>query len=76
MYTKLKMFRYKFNMTASDVALSVGISKPFYCQLENCKRRLSYDTAIKIADVFGVKPDDLFYDETFDLIKKKKGERK
>lgn len=69
MYNKLKDFRKKFNMTASDVALRVGISKPFYCQLENCKRRLSYETAIKIANVFGVKPDDLFYDETFDLLK-------
>lgn len=69
MYNKLKELRYNSKMTAREVALKVGISKPFYCQLENCKRRLSYETALKIALVFGVKPDDLFYDETLKQIK-------
>ena len=63
-YSKLKEIRIKNKMTAKEVAEKVGISKPFYCQLENCKRRLSYETAIKIADVFNVKPDCLFYDDT------------
>ena len=69
MYNKLKMMRIKNKLTAREVAERIGISKPFYCQLENCKRRLSYDTAIKIASVFGVKPDYLFYDETLDKMK-------
>lgn len=69
MYNKLKMMRTKNKMTTREVASRVGISKPFYCQLENCKRRLSYDTALKIASVFNVKPDYLFYDETFDKLK-------
>ena len=69
MYNKLKMMRIKNKLTAREVAERVGISKPFYCQLENCKRRLSYDTAIKIASVFNVKPDYLFYDETLDSMK-------
>ena len=69
MYNKLKMIRIKNKLTAREVAERVGISKPFYCQLENCKRRLSYDTAIKIASVFNVKPDYLFYDETLDNMK-------
>ena len=69
MYNKLKMMRIKNKLTAREVAERVGISKPFYCQLENCKRRLSYDTAIKIASVFNVKPDYLFYDETLDNMK-------
>ena len=68
-YNKLKMVRVKNKLTAREVAERVGISKPFYCQLENCKRRLSYDTALKIASVFGVKPDYLFYDETLDRLK-------
>ena len=68
-YNKLKMMRTKNKMTTREVASRVGISKPFYCQLENCKRRLSYDTAIKIASVFNVKPDYLFYDETLDSMK-------
>lgn len=69
MYNKLKELRRTNNMTAREVAEKVGISKPFYCQLENCKRRLSYETALKIADVFDVKPDYLFYDETLKQIK-------
>ena len=69
MYNKLKELRSNSKMTAREVAEKVGISKPFYCKLENCKRRLSYETALKIALVFGVKPDDLFYDETLKQIK-------
>ncbi len=69
MYSKLKELRFNSKLTTREVALKVGISKPFYCQLENCKRRLSYETALKIASVFGVKPDDLFYDETLKRMK-------
>ncbi len=64
-YNKLKDIRYKNKMTSKDVAEKVGISKAFYCQLENCKRRLSYETALKIASVFNVKPDYLFYDDMY-----------
>ena len=71
MYSKLKKIRIKNNMTLVDVANRVGISKAFYCQLENGKRRLLYETAIKIASVFNVKPDYLFYNDTFNSINKK-----
>ena len=64
MYKKLKEMRYKNGLTAREVAERVGISKAFYCQLENRKRRLSYETAIRIANVFNVKPDYIFYDDT------------
>ena len=63
-YDKLKSIRYKNNMTTKQVADAVGISKAFYCQLENRKRRLSYETAVKIAGVFGLKPDNLFYEDS------------
>lgn len=69
MYNKLKQMRYKSNMTLQEVANKVGISKAFYCQLENGKRRMLYETAIKIANVFKVKPDYLFYEETIQNIK-------
>ena len=39
------------------------ISKSFYWQIENKKRRLSYDIAVKIANIFGTKPDNIFYEE-------------
>ncbi len=71
MYSKLKEIRIKNNMTLVDVANRVGISKAFYCQLENGKRRLLYETAVKIAKVFNVKPDYLFYNDTLDSINEK-----
>lgn len=71
MYNKLKEVRYKNNMTLKEVADKVGISKPFYCQLENGNRRMLYETAVKIASVFNVKPDYLFYNDTLKNIKEK-----
>ena len=63
MYKKLKEVRYKNKKTAREVSEMVGISKAFYCQIENGKRRMSYELAVKIASVFKVKPDFLFYDD-------------
>lgn len=68
MYMKLKEIRYRNHYTAKEVSEKVGISKAFYCQIENRKRRLSYELAIKIAKVFNVKPDYLFYDDTLSSI--------
>lgn len=41
----------------------LNISKTFYWQLENNKRTLSYNMAIKIANVFRLEPDDIFLEE-------------
>lgn len=51
------------NYSCQRMANILKISKTYYWQLEQGKRRLTYDMAIKIANVFGLKPDDLFYDE-------------
>lgn len=45
------------------MAEKLGISKPFYSQIENNKRSLSYKMAVKIADILKTKPDRLFYDD-------------
>lgn len=71
MYNKLKEVRYKNKMTLQQVADLVGISKAYYCQLENGKRRLFYVTAVEIAKVFNVKPDYLFYNDVLDSMKEK-----
>ena len=67
MYQKLKEMRKKKHYTASIMAEKLGISKPFYSQLENGSRKLSYPMAVKIASIFQVKPDTIFYQ---DYIKK------
>ena len=59
---KLKKLRKEKNYALNDMAKLLNISKTFYWQLESEKRRLSYNMAIKIADIFSLKPDDLFYD--------------
>ena len=69
MYTKLKEKRSAKKYTNKIMAEKLGISKAFYCQIENGSRRLSYEMAVKIANIFNIKPDSLFYD---DHIKEKK----
>ncbi len=63
MYKKLKELRKQNKLTTKLMAEKLNISKPFYSQIENQNRRLTYEMAIKIADIFKLKPDDIFYDE-------------
>lgn len=59
----LKEYRLKKNYKYQDMAKILKISKTFYWQIENKKRRLSYDMAIKIASIFDTTPDNLFYND-------------
>lgn len=61
MYKKLKAIRYKNKYTTKQMGEMLGISKPFYCQIENQTRKLSYDMAVRIAEIFNVHPDYIFY---------------
>ena len=63
MYLKLKELRKKKKLTAREMAEKLEISKPFYCQIENGKRRLTYDMAVRIAQIFKKKPDAIFYED-------------
>lgn len=63
MSNRLKELRYSKKYTTKYMSESLGISKPFYCQLENRTRRLSYAMAIKIAAIFKMKPDAIFYQD-------------
>lgn len=60
---ELRNLRVKNKYTCKDMADKLNISKPFYWQLENNKRRLSYEMAIRIASVFDTTPDKIFYKE-------------
>lgn len=64
---KLKEYRVKNNFTCDFMANILGISKSFYWQIENKKRRLSYDMAVSIAEIFNLTPDQLFYDDFIEL---------
>lgn len=60
---KLRELRLKNKFTNQIMADTLDISKPYYWQLEHDQKRLTYDMAIKIANIFRLKPDDLFYEE-------------
>ena len=51
MNLKLKQTRQKKGYTTKYMAEQLGISKPFYLQIENDRRSLSYKMAVKIADI-------------------------
>ncbi|WLR54317.1 helix-turn-helix transcriptional regulator [Mesobacillus subterraneus] len=57
---KLKEIREKENLTYQQVAELIGVTKPYYWQIENGKRGLSYELAIKIAAVYNTTPDKIF----------------
>ncbi len=60
---ELKKSRKKKKYTCKYMGEKLKVSKTFYWQIENCKRRLSYEMAVKISDILETKPDKLFYDE-------------
>ena len=61
--SKLLDLRKSNNFSYQYMADKLNISKTFYWQIEHEQRRLSYIMAMKISEIFGVKPDDIFYDE-------------
>ena len=60
---KLKDIRKAKGYSVTHMAKELEISGPFYSQIEHKQRRLSYLMAVKIAKIFDMKPDDIFYDE-------------
>lgn len=56
----LRNERIKAGLSIRKMASHIGISKSMYAFLEKGKKRLSYDCAVKIAEVLGKKPDELF----------------
>lgn len=59
----LKELREKEGLSYEDMANKLGISKAYYWQLEHKNRRLYYDMAKKIAEIFKLKPDDIFFED-------------
>lgn len=60
---KLREVRFANNKTLQQVADEIEVSKPYYWQIENGKRGLSYELAVKISSVFNMNPDDIFLPE-------------
>jgi putative transcriptional regulator len=63
MINKLCALRIKNKYTYLNMSQKLNISKTYYWQIENKKRNLSYSLAKQIANIFNLKPDDIFYDD-------------
>lgn len=61
MYNKLYKIRKEKKLSIYDMEKITGINATHYYLIEQGKRTLFYDTAIIIASVFNMKPDELFY---------------
>lgn len=57
---KLKELRTSYNLTQTDLANKICISRVNYTRYETGKVRPDYETLIKIADFYDVSLDDLF----------------
>ena len=57
----LKKLRKDKKITIKELANILDITPSYYWQLENSKKRLFYEMAIKISDIFNMKPDEIFY---------------
>lgn len=62
-YNRLTELREQYHYSYEDMAKMLDISKCFYWQIEHKTRRLYYDMAKKIANIFDLKPDDIFYEK-------------
>lgn len=62
MLNKLKEARNEKRYTCKEMAKLLNISTSYYSQIENGIRRLDYIMAMKISSLFGVCPDDMFFD--------------
>lgn len=60
---RLRELRIVNGLTVNEIAKEIGISPTYYWQIENKKRRLYYELAVRIAKVFNKKPDEVFYEE-------------
>lgn len=60
---KLRTLRLANHYTIADMGKLVHMNASYYWQIENKKRSLYYYQARIIAAVFGMKPDELFFDE-------------
>lgn len=51
----IKQIREEQNMSQKELAGKAGISPQFVCDIEHGRRKPSYDTAVKLAEVLDIK---------------------
>ncbi|QTD42143.1 helix-turn-helix transcriptional regulator [Sporosarcina sp. Te-1] len=56
----LQIIRTKRGLSYQDMATRLGITLQAYWMIENGKRGLSYEMAVKIAKILDKTPDEIF----------------
>ncbi len=67
----LKQHRLNKGYSCETMSRKLGISKTYYWQIEQGKRRITYELAMKMAELFNTTPDTLLYEDTVALLTKK-----
>lgn len=57
--TRIREIRKALKRSGTDVANKLGISSPYYYDIEKGKRNLNAELAVKLAEIFGVSVDYL-----------------
>lgn len=60
----IKVLRAKHNMTQEELAKKIGISRPSLSDIENGKVIPSGKIVIRLANVFGIPAEQIFFEET------------
>jgi len=65
---KIKIYRAIKNVTQEELASEIGVTRKTINTIENGKFIPSTILAIKLAQFFGIKVEDLFFLATFDSV--------
>ena len=60
---KLRRIRRELGVKQEQIAEVLGCTSQFYSQIERGVNTLTYANAVRIADFFQCRPDDLFLDD-------------
>jgi putative transcriptional regulator len=69
-YNRIKVFRVEANLTRSQLAEKLNVNVQTIGYLEREEYNASLELALKIADVFHLKVEDIFSFDKFDSITK------
>ena len=60
--SKFRCMRKERGLNLDTIAKKLNVSKAYLSMIETGKRSLDYKMAISMANIFDVKPDDIFFD--------------
>lgn len=60
MINKIKILREKAGLTQAELSRKIGVERAYISRIERNKQQPGLETAIKLAQVFNCKIDDLF----------------